>query len=126
MYTVHHSPDKFLVMSSIIVLTTISLFFHEVQGIRHSKRAPSISLEHQTTLHDEKVYLSPQTRLGGVSHEDATMEGEMVLVVTKRRRSMSSRVANNSKKPPQQLHHHWMPSIHEDYFGPRHHKPAHH
>ena len=35
--------------------------------------------------------------------------------------TMKKRVSRVSKKS-----HHWLPSIHEDYYGPRSHRPKHH
>ncbi|KAG2671394.1 hypothetical protein I3760_14G133800 [Carya illinoinensis] len=35
--------------------------------------------------------------------------------------TMKKRVASVSKKS-----HHWLPFIHEDYYGPRSHRPRHH
>ena len=31
-----------------------------------------------------------------------------------------------SKSVSKKSSHHWLPSIHEDYYGPRNHKPKHH
>ena len=35
---------------------------------------------------------------------------------------------NNKKKASRVLNksHHWLPNIHEDYYGPRRHRPKHH
>uniref|UniRef100_A0A7N0RH71 Uncharacterized protein n=1 Tax=Kalanchoe fedtschenkoi TaxID=63787 RepID=A0A7N0RH71_KALFE len=128
MYRAIPSPMRFMVLSSLVVLTTMSLLIHGVQGIRHIRRASLAPLEHQPAHQDvTQAFVSgPPASTGGTNFEDT--EAEMMVVVRGiRRRSLSSRPAASGKnKFHQKQHHHWMPSIHEDYFGPRHHKAAHH
>ncbi|KAL9668342.1 hypothetical protein QQ045_002722 [Rhodiola kirilowii] len=106
----------------------MSMCLLDVQGIHYKERISSISLEgRQIASQEEKrIITGSQASAETVNYEGATMKEEMMMVVMRRRRRrMSSRVTSK-KKPQEHHHHHWMPSIHEDYYGPRHHKPTHH
>ncbi|KAM3383517.1 hypothetical protein P3S68_009092 [Capsicum galapagoense] len=84
-------------MKQVILFLFLLYLVHEAQG-RHLKKVHFSSTIHKL---QEKSTLCK--------------DGHCSSLTTKRR---LSKVAKKS--------HHWLPSIHEDYYGPRGHRPRHH
>lgn len=108
-------------MLSTLYMVCIWLMYLIREGIRHRTMISSVSLDHQT------VSVSvPWTSSDGVKSGNPAIMAKKIVVI-RTRSTLSSGIAASEKKPQQHQHHnHWMPRIHEDYFGPRHHRPTHH
>uniref|UniRef100_A0A3Q7J4L6 Uncharacterized protein n=1 Tax=Solanum lycopersicum TaxID=4081 RepID=A0A3Q7J4L6_SOLLC len=89
----------------LIFLLYLSTLIHEAQG-RHLKKGHKLQ---------EKTNLIGSSK--GVIGEVSTLckDGHCSSFTTKGR---LTKVAKKS--------HHWLPNIHEDYYGPRGHRPRHH
>ncbi|KAJ8528106.1 hypothetical protein K7X08_015557 [Anisodus acutangulus] len=86
----------------LLFLLYLSTLIHEAQG-RHLKKGHFSATTHK---------LEEKTLTGRILCKD----GHRSSIGTTKRRL--SKVGKKS--------HHWLPSIHEDYYGPRGHRPRHH
>nr|XP_017241266.1 PREDICTED: uncharacterized protein LOC108213994 [Daucus carota subsp. sativus] len=98
-----------------ISLLVLSSFLHEVQGIRLGKA--SISERHDQKLDQDKSNDLMKKVEVGVKNEAVVCRG---VRCSGTKQTRFSRAVN--KKEP----HHWLPTIHEDYYGPKNHSPRHH
>ncbi|KAJ9557946.1 hypothetical protein OSB04_012560 [Centaurea solstitialis] len=96
---------KFYLMFIVFLL---SLSLHNFKARAHDLNFPHVS------------QISPINQ----SNQDHGSLAETVKVssgTTIKMGRLSSRVATKNSH-----HDHWLPKIHEDYYGPKHHRPRHH
>jgi len=72
-------------------------------------------------VQEDKSSLKERSANGGVLIGEAILckEEHCTGTITSTEKRVSKSASKNSS-------HHWLPSIHEDYYGPRNHKPKHH
>jgi hypothetical protein len=72
-------------------------------------------------VQEDKSSLKERSANGGVLIGEAILckEEHCTGTITSTDKRVSKSASKNSS-------HHWLPSIHEDYYGPRNHKPKHH
>ncbi|KAG4991030.1 hypothetical protein AAZX31_09G088000 [Glycine max] len=99
--------------SLVISLLLLSLFLTKAQGIRLEKGSFAAQQHKQ---HDQEESNLLKKTNNGANKEAIVCKDEQYCTGTLKKRA--SRV---SRKPKNQL-----PHIHEDYSGPRHHRPRHH
>ncbi|KAG9138115.1 hypothetical protein Leryth_001364 [Lithospermum erythrorhizon] len=85
---------------------SVSHVIHEVQGIRLKKA--SVFSSHQKSNDEAGTLVKSKNVIIGVE-EIENFQNE--------KRRLSSKKSKRS---------HWLPKIHEDYYGPRHHRARHH
>ncbi|WRX35294.1 hypothetical protein QQP08_027781 [Theobroma cacao] len=91
-----------------VSLLLLCIFLSSVQGIRLEK---SFKSARHPKLHEGTVMKTSNEVMGEVI---LCKEGHC----SGTKKKKASRVLNKS--------HHWLPSIHEDYYGPRRHRAKHH
>ncbi|KAG6769267.1 hypothetical protein POTOM_024887 [Populus tomentosa] len=96
--------------SVVVSLLLLSFLLQQAQGIRLEKGFKQVGAQ---KVQAEKSPSKEKSNDGGVL-------GEAILC---KEGTMEKRV---SKSVSKKFSHHWLPSIHEDYYGPRNHKPKHH
>ncbi|KAI5583965.1 hypothetical protein POPTR_006G059900v4 [Populus trichocarpa] len=102
--------------ASLVVSLLLMLFLlQEAQGIRLEKGFMQVGAQKVQADQDNTSLKQIST---GVLGEEVILckEGHCTSTLKKR---LSRSVSKKSS-------HHWSPRIHEDYCGPRHHKPRHH
>ncbi|KAI3496021.1 hypothetical protein L1887_38371 [Cichorium endivia] len=89
--------------SFIFSLLLLSIILYQAKGIRFEKSTVSSS---------NNPELITKTSLS-IQDDGSAMATELLPGTIIKKRRLSS-------------HGHWLPKIHEDYYGPRHHTPRHH
>ncbi|XP_065850709.1 uncharacterized protein [Euphorbia lathyris] len=97
-------------------LLLLSFFFYNIATAIRLQQG-FMNVGHQN-IQDEKSRLIQQSN-GGIGEVIVCKEGNC-------KGRMKKRVNEVSKKSSSLDVEHWLPRIHEDYYGPRHHKPKHH
>ncbi|MFS7981973.1 putative Root meristem growth factor 9 [Helianthus anomalus] len=99
-----------------VVFLLSSLHGYEVEGTRLAR-----VLTLSTSTNQEIIKISSIKR----SNEDQAMVAKTDELPS--RTALKNRKLN-SKVVTKKSHHvdHWFPKIHEDYYGPKHHRPRHH
>ncbi|RZB56285.1 hypothetical protein D0Y65_045461 [Glycine soja] len=97
--------------SFVVSLLLLSLILAKTQGIRLGKVSSAVQQQKQ---HDGETTLLKRSNTGA---EEASLckENELCTGSQKKRAARVSRKSNNQ-----------LPNIHEDYYGPRRHRPRHH
>ncbi|KAE8126159.1 hypothetical protein FH972_020903 [Carpinus fangiana] len=93
----------FLALSLLLLCLLLS---HEAQGIRLDKMFMSLGQQKQHEA-DGNALIAGRILCKDGEHCSGTMKKRVSRVLSKKS-------------------HHWLPSIHEDYYGPRSHRPRHH
>ncbi|KAL8488468.1 hypothetical protein ACS0TY_024659 [Phlomoides rotata] len=91
----------------LMFLLLLSILIHDAQGIRLRKGSLQLQALEQQSIH-EKV----SSNEGGIDE-------------CKSKKCSSGKMKRKLTRV-QKEHHHWLPRIHEDYYGPRLHRPKHH
>ncbi|KAI3775415.1 hypothetical protein L1987_49991 [Smallanthus sonchifolius] len=99
-----------------IVLLLSSFHSYEAEGTRLARVLTFSASSNQEIIKISLIKRSNQDHDQLVAKTD-----ELPLVTTLKNRRLFSRVVTKKSH-----HDHWLPKIHEDYYGPRHHRPRHH
>ncbi|KAI3803035.1 hypothetical protein L1987_31183 [Smallanthus sonchifolius] len=98
-----------------IVLLLSSFHSYEAEGTRLGRVLALSASSNQEIIKISMIKISNQ------DHELVAKTDELPLVTTVKNRRLFFRVVTKKSH-----HDHWLPKIHEDYYGPRHHRPRHH
>uniref|UniRef100_A0A6M2ES64 Uncharacterized protein n=1 Tax=Populus davidiana TaxID=266767 RepID=A0A6M2ES64_9ROSI len=99
--------------SVVASLLLLSFLLQQAQGIRLEKGFKQVGAQ---KVQAEKSPSKEKSDGGVLGEAILCKEGQCTGTMEKR---VSKSVSKKSS-------HHWLPSIHEDYYGPRNHKPNHH
>lgn len=103
--------------SLVVSLLLLSFLLQEAQGIRLEKGFMQVRAQ---KVQGDKSSLKERSANGGAIGEAILCKEEHCTgTITSTEKRVSKSASKNSS-------HHWLPSIHEDYYGPRNHKPKHH
>ncbi|KAJ6857443.1 hypothetical protein NC651_038983 [Populus alba x Populus x berolinensis] len=97
--------------SLVVSLLLFSFLLQGSQGIRLEKRFMQVGAQ-KVQANNNTSLKETSTRVLG---QEVILCKEGNCIGTMKKRSVSKKSS-----------HHWLPSIHEDYCGPRHHKSRHH
>ncbi|KAD6795026.1 hypothetical protein E3N88_05922 [Mikania micrantha] len=100
-----------------IVFLVTSLHSYEAEGKMLGRVLPSLSV----SSNEEIIKISSIKRSKKDHKLTVAKADELRSTTTFKNRRLFSRVVTKNSH-----HDHWLPKIHEDYYGPMHHRPRHH